>query len=55
MIELFTMINLLDFGFNPTSICAITYVFPGAKELKKTEERAIWLSGDRILWLEALQ
>ena len=36
MIELFTMINLLDFGFNPTFTRTITYVFSGAKELKKT-------------------
>ena len=36
MIELFTMINLLDFGFNPTFTRTVTYVFSGAKELKKT-------------------
>jgi len=36
MIELYTMINLLDFGFNPTFTRAVTYVISGAKELKKT-------------------
>ena len=35
MIELYAMINLLDFGFNPTFTRAVTYVFSGAKELKK--------------------
>ena len=47
MLELYAMVNLLDFGFNPTFTRAVTYVFSGAKELRKTgftpiESEPLW-------------